>query len=175
MTSDFVGHDFFGAGNFGDDIALAGFLTVAAEHPNVQITICTPYDVESQRALFPRVRWLPGGGAERESALRGADVWLGLGGTPFQLDSGPWLLDHNDDERRRCAALGKPMYLLGIGCENPEAAADPRAHIAGFGRAGVDARRALRRGAAPVHRDEPPQRGRRYGASRVRGRAAQPA
>jgi hypothetical protein len=127
MTSVFVGHDFFGAGNFGDDIALAGFLTVAAQHPNVRITMCTPYDVESQRALFPQVRWLPSGEAERERALRSADVWLGLGGTPFQLDSGPWLLDHNEDERRRCAAFGKPMYLLGIGCENPEAAADPRA------------------------------------------------
>lgn len=127
MTSVFVGHDFFGSGNFGDDLALAGFLTVAAQHPNVQLTICTPYDISSQRTLFPQVRWLPGGEADRESALRGADVWLGLGGTPFQLDSGPWLLDHNDDERRRCAALGKPMYLLGIGCENPEAAADPRA------------------------------------------------
>ncbi|HYW54908.1 MAG TPA: polysaccharide pyruvyl transferase family protein [Dongiaceae bacterium] len=127
MTSVFVGHDFFGAGNFGDDLALAGFLTVAARHPNVRITICTPYDVESQRALFPQVRWLPGGEAEPERALRDADVWLGLGGTPFQLDSGPWLLDHNENERRRCASFGKPMYLLGIGCENPEAAADPRA------------------------------------------------
>ena len=127
MKSVFVGHDFFGAGNFGDDLALAGFLTVAAQHPDVQITICTPYDVEGQRALFPQIRWLSGDAAERERALRSADLWLGLGGTPFQLDSGPWLLDHNEDERRRCAAFGKPMYLLGIGCENPDAAADPRA------------------------------------------------
>jgi polysaccharide pyruvyl transferase WcaK-like protein len=123
----FVGHNFFGAGNFGDDFMLAGFLEAAACRPNTEITICTPHDRASQELRFPQVRWLPDDAAARESALRGADLWLGLGDTPFQLDSGPWLLDHNDAERRRCAALGKPMYLLGVGCESPEAAADPRA------------------------------------------------
>ena len=75
---------------------------------------------------FPRICWLPGGDAIRDGALRDADVWVALGDTPFQLDSGPWLLDHNDRDRQRCAALGKPMYLLGAGCESAAAAADPR-------------------------------------------------
>jgi polysaccharide pyruvyl transferase len=126
VTSIFVGHDFFGAGNFGDDLSLMGFLAESARRPHVQITICTPHDRASQRRRFPQVRWLANDDAVRMDALRSADVWLGLGGTPFQLDSGPWLLDHNERERQRCAALGKPMYLLGVGCESPAAAADPR-------------------------------------------------
>ncbi|MDB5069330.1 MAG: hypothetical protein JWM87_441 [Candidatus Eremiobacteraeota bacterium] len=123
----FVGHNFFGAGNFGDDLTLAGFLHAAARYPNAEITICTPHDRASQELRFPQIRWLADDAGTRENALRGADVWLGLGDTPFQLDSGPWLLDHNDRERQRCAALGKPMYWLGVGCESADAAADPRA------------------------------------------------
>ena len=123
----FVGHNFFGAGNFGDDFMLAGFLHAAACRPGVEITVCTPQDRTSQERRFPQIRWLPDGETVREGALRDADVWLGLGDTPFQLDSGPWLLDHNDRERQRCNALRKPMYWLGVGCESAAAAADPRA------------------------------------------------
>ena len=126
MTSLFVGSNFFGAGNFGDDLSLTGFLSFAARYGDVEITICTPHDIESQQRRFPRIQWLRDSESAREGALRSADVWLGLGGTPFQLDSGPWLLEHNERERRRRVALGKPMYFLGVGCESPEAAADPR-------------------------------------------------
>jgi len=75
---------------------------------------------------FPNVRWLDDADETREGALREADVWLGLGDTPFQLDSGPWSLDHLERERGRCASLGKPMYFLGVGCESLEAALDAR-------------------------------------------------
>jgi|GEM_PF-1023641 len=122
----FLSNDYFGAGNFGDDLSLAGFVTAAAHHPDVEITACTAHDLTAVQRRFPRIRWLPGGDAIRDDALRAADVWLALGDTPFQLDSGPWLLDHNDRGRQRCAALGKPMYLLGVGCESTAAAADPR-------------------------------------------------
>ncbi|HYW54903.1 MAG TPA: hypothetical protein VE826_13105, partial [Dongiaceae bacterium] len=122
----FLGNDYFGAGNFGDDLTLAGFMSAAARRPELTVTACTAHDIEAMRRRFPRVRWLPGGDAIRDGALRDADVWVALGDTPFQLDSGPWLLDHNDRDRRRCAALGKPMYLLGAGCESAAAAGDPR-------------------------------------------------
>lgn len=105
---------------------LAGFLAVAARYPHVELTICTPHDLAGQERRFPHIRWLADDEAVREDALRGADLWLGLGDTPFQLDSGPWFLDHNERERRRCAELGKPMYLLGVGCESRDAAADAR-------------------------------------------------
>ncbi|HWT06155.1 MAG TPA: hypothetical protein VN224_10395, partial [Xanthomonadales bacterium] len=110
----------------GDDLSLAGFVTAAERHPDVEITACTAHDIAAMQRRFPRIRWLRGGDAIRDGALHDADVWLALGDTPFQLDSGPWLLDHNDTDRRRCAALGKPMYLLGVGCESPAAAADAR-------------------------------------------------
>ena len=126
MTTIFVGHNFFGSGNFGDELMLKGFLTAARRHPKIEITICTPYDLEGERRRFPEVRWLPDGDAVRKDALRAADLWLGLGGTPFQLDSGDWFLDHNERERARCAELRKPMFFLGVGCESSTAAADPR-------------------------------------------------
>ncbi|MDQ6943515.1 MAG: polysaccharide pyruvyl transferase family protein, partial [Candidatus Eremiobacteraeota bacterium] len=122
----FLGNDYFGAGNAGDDLSLHGFLAAAARHPDVELTVCTAHDLAGRQRCFPRIQWLPGDEAVRDDALRKADVWLGLGDTPFQLDSGPWLLDRNERERRRCAALDKPMYLLGVGCERAEAAADPR-------------------------------------------------
>ena len=128
MRSLFVGNNFFGAGNFGDDLSLMGFLEVAAAYSDVEITICTSRDIQSQERRFPSVRWLPDNESARQSALFSADAWLGLGDTPFQLDSGPWFLEHNERERQRCIALGKAMYLLGVGCESAEAAADPRSH-----------------------------------------------
>ena len=124
-TRIFVGHNFFGAGNFGDDLMLAGFLEAAPD--DVELIVCTPHDIFSQIARFPHVRWLPEDADVREGALRDADVWLGLGDTPFQLDSGPWLLDHNLRDAEQCVALGKPMYFVGVGSESPAAAADPRA------------------------------------------------
>ena len=125
-TRVFLGNDYFGAGNFGDDLTLAGFLAAAAPHPGLELSACTAYDRAGLQRRFPLVRWLPEGEAERDEALRDADAWLGLGDTPFQLDSGPWLLDRNERERLRCAAFAKPMYLLGVGCESRDAACDPR-------------------------------------------------
>jgi len=121
-----IGNDYFGAGNFGDDLTLAGFLAAAERYPDLEITACTAYDRAAVAGRFPRIRWLPESEAARDDALRNADAWIALGDTPFQLDSGPWLLDRNERERRRCAALAKPMYLLGVGCESREAARDPR-------------------------------------------------
>lgn len=106
---------------------LAGFLRHAAQRAvDAEFVVCTPWDRESQMRRFPNVRWLDDADETREGALREADVWLGLGDTPFQLDSGPWSLDHLERERHRCASLGKPMYFLGVGCESAEAALDTR-------------------------------------------------
>jgi hypothetical protein len=125
-TRLFIGNDYFGAGNVGDDLTLAGFVSAAVRYPEIEFRACTAYDRAAVQRRFPQIRWLPEGEAERDEALQNADAWLGLGDTPFQLDSGPWLLDRNERERRRCAAFAKPMYLLGVGCESSEAARDPR-------------------------------------------------
>jgi polysaccharide pyruvyl transferase WcaK-like protein len=123
----FFGHDFFGAGNFGDDLMLAGFLRRRiSSDTQTTIVAVTPYDVESQRRRFPEVHWFSDGEGRREEQLRAADVWLGLGSTPFQIESGPWMLDHLDRERELCRRLKKPMLVLGVGCGSPDAVRDPR-------------------------------------------------
>jgi len=120
-----IGPNFFGAGNFGDDLMLEGFLNQAPPGA-IDVVAFTPHDIESQRRRFPAITWLPDDDAAREAALRNADVWLALGDTPFQLDSGPWMLDHLDRERERCLELNVPMAYLGVGCESDAAAWDPR-------------------------------------------------
>jgi hypothetical protein len=125
----FIGHNFFGAGNFGDDLMLDGFLhRLKLRAIRVSILACVPHDIGSQRRRFPEIQWFPeGDGACREELLQTADVWLGLGSTPFQLESGPWSLDHLDRERERCQRLGKPMVFLGVGCESSDSVVDARA------------------------------------------------
>ena len=124
----FIGHDFFGAGNFGDDLMLDGFLRCLGKlGKRVEVVGCTPYDIDSQRRRFPTVKWLSAVDRQRaEEELREADVWLGLGSTPFQLDTGPWMLDHLDHQREVCQRLGKPMVFLGVGCDSIDAVLDPR-------------------------------------------------
>jgi polysaccharide pyruvyl transferase WcaK-like protein len=124
----FIGHDFFGAGNFGDDLMLDGFLRCLGKlGKKVDVVGCTPYDIDSQRLRFPTIKWLSAVDRERgEEDLREADVWLGLGSTPFQLDTGPWMLDHLDHQREVCQRLGKPMVFLGVGCDSIDAVLDPR-------------------------------------------------
>ena len=95
---------------------LEGFLaSLAKSGKQAEILGCIPYDIESQRLRFPRIHWVSSAGAEhRERQLREADVWLGLGDTPFQLASGPWMLDHLDRDRELCRRLDKPMLFLGV-------------------------------------------------------------
>ena len=128
MLKLFIGHNFFGAGNFGDDLMLEGFLgSLAKSGKQAEIFGCIPHDVESQRRRFPRIHWISAADTQhREEQLREADVWLGLGDTPFQLASGPWMLDHLDGDRELCRRLGKPMLFLGVGCESRDAVRDPR-------------------------------------------------
>lgn len=128
MKKIFIGHDFFGAGNFGDDLMLDGFLrSLAHFEARADVVACTSHDIASQRKRFPSIQWLPSSrDRERERALRNCDLWLGLGGTPFQLSSGPWSLDYLNRERALCRRLGKPMVFLGAGCEGSEAVQDAR-------------------------------------------------
>src|SRR5262245_9671031 len=124
MATIHIGHHFFGAGNFGDDLMLQGFLDACAGREDT-FTCCMPFG--SQHRRFPRVEWRSYEAAAREQSVRDCDVWLGLGGTPFQSDSGPWFLEHLAEELELCRRFRKPMYFLGVGVGNREALADPRA------------------------------------------------
>lgn len=122
-----IGHHFWGAGNVGDDLMLAGFLSelCRAEVP-VRLTCCVPANHEHLRMLHPEVEWKPYTMAGRWRAISEADCWLGLGGTSFQVDAGDWLERHLDAEREICECLNKPMYFLGVGVGNAEALQSPK-------------------------------------------------
>jgi len=119
-----IGHHFFGSGNLGDDLMLAGFLQAVG--PGVGLTCCSACDVESQRRRFPQVRWLPYSMEAREAAVRECDAWVGVGDTPFQLSVGPWFLEHLRGELDFCRRAGKPMYFVGVGVSETDALRDER-------------------------------------------------
>jgi hypothetical protein len=127
MPHIFCGHNFLGAGNFGDDLMLEGFvrrLTALPAPPT--IVAFTPHDLKSQQRRLPAIRWLPDDPARLEWELAVADIWLGLAGTPFQVESGDWMLEHLERERERCVRLKKPMVYLGVGCNSPDLVRDLR-------------------------------------------------
>ena len=111
-----IGHHFFGAGNVGDDLMMAGFLLAVKRYmPEVRLTCCTPHDRSSQAVRFPEVEWLPYDRATREQCVRSCDVWLGLGDSPFHAEIGSWFLDHLIQEMQICRRFSKPMFFLGVG------------------------------------------------------------
>jgi ADP-heptose:LPS heptosyltransferase len=121
-----IGVNFFGAGNLGDDLMLAGFLTaLGARAERLALTCCTPFDLASQRRRFPTITWLADDPFTRAQTLVDADLWLALGDTPFQLLSGPWMRDHLAAQIDAVARHGLPMFYLGIGTEGDEVLADP--------------------------------------------------
>ncbi len=120
-----LGHHFFGAGNLGDDLMLAGFLTGMAEFlPAARFTCSIPFPPEPCRSRFPQITWLPYEEAARARAIAEADVWLGLGGSPFQSALSRWFVDHLGAETEFCRRHGKPMYFLGVGVQEAAELAD---------------------------------------------------
>ena len=114
-----LGHHFYGAGNLGDDFMLAGFLTAMRTlAPAATYTCCVPFALEPLRGRFPAIEWLPYDEATRARCIAGCDVWLGLGGSPFQHAQSRWFVDHLTGEAARCREAGRPMYFLGIGVQS---------------------------------------------------------
>ena len=114
-----IGHAFWGAGNAGDDFMLLGFLReIGRQRRRVGFTCCVPENWELLAKRYPEITWLPYTIDARWNAIRSADCWLGLGGTPFQTDSGRFFECQLDQEWFMCQVLAKPMDFLGIGVEN---------------------------------------------------------
>ncbi|NDD29117.1 MAG: hypothetical protein EB084_12705 [Proteobacteria bacterium] len=126
MTVVHIGHAFYGAGNIGDDLMLAGFLACVESRADLVFTCCTSHDIESQRRRFPRIEWLPYTSEQRRAAIANADVWLGLGGSPFQSDDGDWFTHHLIEEMALCAEREVPMDFLGVGVNDADALRDVR-------------------------------------------------
>jgi polysaccharide pyruvyl transferase WcaK-like protein len=120
-----LGHHFYGAGNLGDDFMVAGFLAAMRTHaPGASFTCCVPFAIEPLRRRFPDIAWLPNEDRERERCITECDVWLGMGGSPFQISQSRWFIDHLVAEARFCHDAGKPMYFLGVGVQSLTELAD---------------------------------------------------
>jgi polysaccharide pyruvyl transferase WcaK-like protein len=123
-----LGHHFYGAGNLGDDFMLAGFLAAMRSlAPAARFTGGVPFALEPLRRRFPTIEWLPCDDASRADAIARCDVWLGLGGSPFQSAQSRWFIDHLAGEAVHCAQARKPMFYLGIGLQSPAELERPEA------------------------------------------------
>jgi len=121
-----LGHHFYGAGNLGDDFMLAGFLEALRRlAPEAAFTCCVPFALEPLHLRFPTVEWLPCDNASRAGCVAASDVWLGLGGSPFQSALSRWFVDHLVSEAAWCARERKPMFYLGIGVQTAAELAVP--------------------------------------------------
>lgn len=121
-----IGHHFFGSGNAGDDLMLAGFLYgVRQELWTLQLTCCSPFDLHSQRLRFPEVQWHSNDHESRKTCIQKCDVWLGLGGSPFQTILSDWMLQHLAQELLFCEENSKPLFFLGVGLNDLSALTHP--------------------------------------------------
>ncbi|MDD2762731.1 MAG: hypothetical protein PHE83_02020 [Opitutaceae bacterium] len=122
-----IGLDIYGAGNIGDDWMLAGFLgELARTGARARLTCCIPRAAAPMQQRFPQVEWHPADPMVRRQLISEADVWLGLGDTPFQCCVGPYLLDHIVADLTDAEAAAVPAYFLGVGVDEAEAMAMPQ-------------------------------------------------
>lgn len=112
----FLGFDFYGAGNIGDDLMLQGFLDVFAGVSDTSLSCSLPTEwASSQRKRFNRINWLSLSAEERKRVIPDFEQWLGVGGTPFQATHGPWLLNRITVDFD--AAPRTKKFMIGVGCE----------------------------------------------------------
>lgn len=124
-----IGFHFWGAGNFGDDLMLAGFLSeIQKKKLNIELSCCSLFDLESQRYRFPEVRWFPYDDESRQYCVKNCDIWLGLGGSPFQTILSDWFLQHLAQELVLCELYSKKMFFLAVGLNDYPALEHPVTH-----------------------------------------------
>ena len=92
-----VGFDFWGHGNIGDDLMIAGFQKALSSYQGVQFktNIATNYFIESQLIRFPQISWhrkLPDNAPNQVAGIH--STWVGPGATPFQLTCGDYVLKY---------------------------------------------------------------------------------
>jgi Polysaccharide pyruvyl transferase len=121
-----IGHHFFGAGNLGDDLMLAGLIAGAREFlPEARFSCCIPFELEPQKRRFPEIDWRACTSDQREEAIAACDAWVGPGGSPFQSAQSRWFVEHLESEADLCRRHGKKMLFLGIGVQTESELSDP--------------------------------------------------
>lgn len=125
-----LGHHFYGAGNLGDDFMVAGFLAAQrALAPGATLTGSVPFELGPLARRFPSIQWRPYVMEERARCIAECDLWLGLGGSPFQYAQSRWFLDHLGEEAALCRHWGKPMAYLGVGLQSEAEAKLPEVQM----------------------------------------------
>ncbi len=112
--SAFINFDFYGAGNIGDDLMLAGFLSEFKD--NIPMSCFIGRDSESQRRRFPQVAWvedLPG----RAALVNASDCLLGIGDTPFQTAGNHSMMKKLSADVDAIAGRDIPFFMIGVGAE----------------------------------------------------------
>lgn len=123
----YLGHHFYGAGNLGDDLMMAGFTRAWRERGlTAELTCATPFDRVALKARFPEIDWLPYDLQTRMQAIRNCTIWVGVGGPAFEADSGDWLVEHIAVELELCQRFRKPMFYLCAGVSNWRALEAPQ-------------------------------------------------
>src|ERR1700761_6297644 len=94
-----LGFDFYGSGNIGDDLMLAGFLQGLSQVGSAWPALHgrSRFPLGTQQTRFPEITWVDTAAAARKPADPEA-CWAGVGDTPFQLTSGPWFLEYSLEE-----------------------------------------------------------------------------
>ena len=105
---------------------MAGFLTALRELvPTASLTCCVPFALAPLQRRFPEVTWLPYDEESRIRSITNCELWLGLGGSPFQNAQSRWFIDHLTADAAWCARQDKPMFFLGVGVQTAEELAEP--------------------------------------------------
>ena len=98
---------------------LAGFLAAMRKlSSEATFSSSVPFPLAPLRRRFAQVDWHPHESEARERAIAACDVWLGLGGSPFQHALSRWFIDHLLEEAAICARLRKPMFFVGVGVQS---------------------------------------------------------
>ncbi len=126
----FLAFDFYGAGNLGDDLMIAGLLTGLREIAGgreTRLVAHTPHDIASQRLRFPSIEWMDAPELSRwlESREVSDFAWVGAGGTPFQSMWGPWMTRSLQTHAGRWGRFTRRV-MTNVGAER-EAASDAAA------------------------------------------------
>lgn len=117
-----IGFDFWGAGNLGDDLMLAGFQRfISSNRIDCRLSALCAHNIDAMRRRFPAIEWFPSTPEARAAALAAADAWVGLGGGVFQIEVGTWILDQMLAAVRAAKARGLPAHLVGVGVNNAAA------------------------------------------------------
>lgn len=93
------------------------------------MTGAVPFELEPLARRFPTIGWRPYTRPERARCIAECDLWVGLGGSPFQHAQSRWFLDHLGEEAALCRHWGKPMVYLGVGLQSEAEARLPEVQL----------------------------------------------